>query len=396
MLFKLALSVIRFEKLLSFVFVVSLMAVLSPLMILWSLKSGVIYNLEHQIVDNPANFEVIVAGNNNGNELYDLLKDDEHTGFIIYKTRSLSSEVELKPQGGSSLKVPLYPTGEGDPLALYSNIDSELEDEEIILSGPLSKSLGVKAGDTVSLAVRRVFEGRNELSAVTFKVKGVLDDALSSRQVAYVSLNALCLIEDYKDGYNPPLFSDGTNPNLDRTRYGSVRLYAKDLDSIIPLCEKLRANRFEILNAQIDKVQNLQAVSAVLNSIYFTVAAVSLIGGIAAAFGLIYATLANRSRTMAMLQVMGLGKMQLCALVAIKNSLCGVLSFILSYAFCMGAALFLNNLYAQALSGAQVAMLPPAFMLCCFVLSQAVLLLSSVWCMKLIYFKRETAQLLRD
>ncbi len=58
MIFKLALKSLKFEKLLNFCLVAALCSVIAPLLLLFSLRYGIITTLESNLKANPNNLEI--------------------------------------------------------------------------------------------------------------------------------------------------------------------------------------------------------------------------------------------------------------------------------------------------------------------------------------------------
>lgn len=395
---KLALKMLRFEWRVSLVLIAALAAVLAPLMLLWSLRSGVISNLEHQIIDNPDNMEIVIAGNEGGRELYEFLKNDPDVAFVAPKPITLNAEAVLRSllTRKFNQRVTLYPTGKGDPLVEGSGIDAgSMQDTELVLSTALAKTLDAKPGDEINLSVTRRVNGEAQKGQAVFTVKGILDPAYSAQQCAYLTTDTLIYLADYKSGNEPPIFSDGST-TLDKTRYfAGVRLYARSLDSVLSLTEKIHALHREISGSKAADVQNLKAVDSVLTSIFLVVVAVSAVGGAAAFYGLIHMNLHSRSRTMAMLLLMGMDKVQLTLFAALKNALCALAALILSWTLYQCGALIVNAQFSQALRGADIASLSPQFMLLLFAAAEILVSSMSVVSMYFNYARKQTAQLLR-
>lgn len=396
---KLALKMLRFEWRLSLVLTAALAAVLAPLMLLWSLRSGVISTLEHQIIDNPANMEIVIAGNEGGRELYELLKNDPDVAFVAPKPITLNAEAVLRSLVSKKFhqRVTLYPTGSGDPLLEGSGIAAgKLADTELVLSSALAKTLEAQPGDEISVSVTRRVNGEAQKGQAVFTVKGILDPAYSAQQCAYLTVDTLIYLADYKSGNEPPIFSDGST-KLDKTRYfAGVRLYAKSLDSVLSLTEKIHALHREISGSKAAQVQNLKAVDSVLTSIFLVLAAVSAAGGAAAFYGLIHMNLHSRSRTMAMLLLMGMDKVQLTLFAALKNAICALCALLLSWTLYQCGAVMINARFSAALRGADIASLSPGFMLLLLAAAEFLVCSMSVVSMYFNYANKQTAQLLRD
>ncbi len=397
MLLRLALALLRYEWRANVVLTAALTALAAPLLLLWSLKSGVIAHLEQQIIGNPANFEIVIAGNDGGMQLYTALQDDPDVAFMAIKPVSLNAEAVLRaPSSGKfNRRVILMPSGEGDPLLLRSGILPPGR-KEIVLSAPLATTLQVQPGDHVLLSVQRIKDGLTRKAEVPFTVTGIINPAFCGQQSACLNQDTLIYLADFKAGNEPPVFTEG-GVEPDRSRYAAgIRLYATDLDGVLKLSAKIRSLQREIAGSKVADIVSLKAVDSVLSSIFWVVAAVSAAGGVLACCGLVHLQLHNRSRTMAMLQLLGLNRLELTLFIACKNSCCALAAFVLAWALYEAGAAFINTQFSQALAGAQIAQLPWSAALILGLLLQVLLWLLSAGAMYVNYAGRQTAELLRE
>lgn len=397
MLLKLALSLLRYEWRANVVLTAALTALAAPLLLLWSLKSGVIAHLEHQIIDNPANFELVIAGNDGGMQLYSALQDDPEVAFMAVKPISLNAEAVLRaPASGKfNRRVTLMPSGEGDPLIVRSGLRPPAL-QEIVLSAPLASTLQAEAGDNVLLSVQRLQDGRTQKAEASFTVTGVINPAFCGQQTAYLHQDTLIYLADFKAGNEPPIFTTG-GVEPERSRYAAgIRLYARDLDGVLNLSAKIRGLQREIAGSKAADIVSLKAVDSVLSSIFWVVAAVSAAGGCLACYGLIHIQLHNRSRTMAMLLLLGLSRLELTLFIAGKNACCALGAFALAWALYVAGASFINMQFSTALGGAQIAQLPGSAALLLCLLLQVLLWVLSAAGMYFNYAGRQTADLLRE
>lgn len=86
LLAKLALNDIFYDRKVSFCIIASLVAVIAPLLLLFSLKYGIVSQLRHQLVNDPTNLEIKIVGNLNlSQDWFDWLKQqpESHIFFFI-------------------------------------------------------------------------------------------------------------------------------------------------------------------------------------------------------------------------------------------------------------------------------------------------------------------------
>ena len=100
MIFKLSLSSLKFEYLVNICLIASMVSVIAPLMLLFSLRFGIVSNLEEKLVTDPKNLEIrMMSGYQLDNSFFEELKNDPHIDFYIPLTRSLSVTANVNFKG---------------------------------------------------------------------------------------------------------------------------------------------------------------------------------------------------------------------------------------------------------------------------------------------------------
>ncbi len=380
MLVSLALRDLWFDKIMSACAAFALVAVITPLLILFSLNYGIVSTLEKQLADNPQNLELtMMQGYSLDAKFFDRLKNNPHVAFYVPLTRSLSVTADLKAPQKVKTAVDTAPTAAGDPLLAYSGLEAP-NDGEMVLSYALADYLKAQPGDEIRLYISRTRGGKTERASETLKVSGILDKAVSSRTIAYVSLNVLTAMEDYRDGFDPALFSDGSNLNTVRQSYAKARIYAKGLDDVAPLAATLRDSGYNIRDKEAE-IENVKAISSVLDFLFTRISWASIFGGAAALIGLIFSNIGRKEGAYALLQLMGFSRMRVTALVVIENLIIGSAAFLVSFGIYKGISDYFNGHFGQLLSdGAVVSELSPEHIFNFFGGTLSVCLLISFLC----------------
>ena len=108
------------ERLLSACAVLSLAAVLAPLLVLYGVKFGVLTTMTDRLRNDPRNLEISpVAGGRYTPEFLANLADRSDVAFVLPRPRAISATMELAAGEGLRrrvLNVSLEPTATGDPL----------------------------------------------------------------------------------------------------------------------------------------------------------------------------------------------------------------------------------------------------------------------------------------
>ena len=148
----------------SFCFVLSLAAILAPMLVLFGLKFGIISSMAERLIHDPRNREIRPVGSGHfQSEWFESLRSRRDVAFVSPSTRSISATISLQnPRANRSqiISVELIPSGTGDPLLDANNIPNTLS--EIVLSDSAARKLGVSRGDTLDGSLARVFRGKRE------------------------------------------------------------------------------------------------------------------------------------------------------------------------------------------------------------------------------------------
>lgn len=137
-------------------------------------------------------------------------------------------------------------TAENDPL--LEGVIIPQNADTLVLSANAAQKLQANVGDSIRLFISRKLNGINERAKRTFTVGAIISDSKFSRAAAFVSLDVLVAMEDYRDGYQAPLF--GITQGVEakpRTQFAKARLYAKNLDTIAPLDDWFRQQHIDVI-----------------------------------------------------------------------------------------------------------------------------------------------------
>ncbi len=352
-MFALALKDLNFDRLLSLCVISAAAAVIAPLLLLFSLRFGIVQELQYNLSSNPVNLELVMGANYQlSPETIAALEADPDAGFVIPKTRSLSTTVDVRSESGIARGVEALPSKEGDPLLSFAGLKGAVGPDTVFVSAGLADKLQVKDGDEIKLIVPRQVAGQQQRAQAVFKVLGVVDRALLSRESMLVSLDTLIYMEDYRDGYEPPVFSDGSRLNEGRRYFAKVRLYASSLDSVAPLSARL--SRDYTIYSKLNEINNVKAITRVLDFIFEIIALVSAIGGTGAVCGLILSSLNKKTKTIALMRMMGFGRGRLIVLTMLENSLLALSGFLLAALLSGLGSWGFNTYFAGLLSGSRV------------------------------------------
>ncbi len=391
----LSLKSISFDKLMSLCIIMAMTAVIAPLLLLFSLRYGIVLKELSALENNPNNLEIkMLSGYELDNSFFKALSENPHTGFVIELTRALSLTCNLKSQNAFKANVEAIPTKDGDPLVLFSYINHSLKNDEVFLSFNLADDLKVKSGDRVKVAISRTVNSQRENSALYFKVAGVLKKGATSRSLIYMTLDSIVAMEDYRDGYNPKIFSDGSNLNSQRTSFARARIYAKSLDDVEPLSKFLRQS-FLIKDESL-AIENVKAINRVLNMVFMVIAFVSVTGGAIALSGLIFANLNRNLKSLALLRLMGYTPFKIYSFVILGNLILSCASYLLALFFYGAGKTFFNIYFAKNLDGSCISLLSYEHILNGFLLTLMITFFISIVSVRFKVLKQSIADTLRE
>ena len=321
--------------------VFSLVSVIAPLLLLFGLKNGIVTQLHNQLLNDPRNLEIRMLGNGNYPQSWfnDIARKEE-VRFVIPLTRRLNTQADIVIDGQRFIdNAEVIPTAENDPLlegvAIPQNADT------LVLSANAAQKLQANVGDSVRLFISRKLNGVNERAKRTFTVAAIISDSKFSRAAAFVSLDVLVAMEDYRDGYQAPLF--GVTEGFEakpRTQFAKARLYAKNLDAIAPLDDWFRQQHIDVMT-QKSQIDSVKAISYVLNVIFSVIAWVSLLGCIASLIGAFLANIDRKRKDMAVLRLLGFRQFAVSLYIVLQALLLTSVAFILALGlYGIGSALF--------------------------------------------------------
>lgn len=396
MILRLAYKDLKKDRLMSLCIIAAMTAVIAPLLLLFSLRYGILSTLEDNLKNNPLNLEIkMLSGHKLKADFFEELRQNPHTGFVIEMTRSLSVTSDVKAGSKVLTSVESLPTAPGDPLVALSSLKGDLQDREIYISSAMAEDLALTQGDEIRVVIRRTRGGRQETGSENFTVQGVIAGGLLPRHTMLMTLKALTDMEDFRDGYEPELFSDGTNPNLKRDTFAKARIYARSIEDVPPLSRKLR-EQFNVQDKLAD-IENVKAIARVLNFIFLTVALTSVTGGIIALGGLLFSSLGRKQSSFALLQLTGFSGYSVTLMVVLESLMLATGAYICALLLeKIGTVCF--NLYFGSLiqGGGVVSLLTPLHIAAGALITLAVAATVALICVRLKFLRISIAAALRE
>lgn len=134
---------LRHDRHTTLVLVLTVAAILSPLLLLLGLKNGVIDTLRETLLRDPRNLEIIIHGSARLERAwFEEIGQRPDVAFLIPKTRTINTSVDLLDTRRRLVQgVEVIPTARGDPL-LPASARLPLAANEVLVTETLARRLG--------------------------------------------------------------------------------------------------------------------------------------------------------------------------------------------------------------------------------------------------------------
>jgi putative ABC transport system permease protein len=368
---RLSLADLWYDKKVSFCIIASVISVITPLLLLFSLKYGVVSQLREQLLSDPQNLEVKIVGNLQlKDEMFEWIKQQPETAFVIPLTRSLNTQADLMKDASHFVNnAEVIPTAKDDPIT--KNLPLPNNKKQILLSSLSAEKMQVTMGSHVKMVITRQLDGKLEKGMAELEVVGIIPENRYSRAGAFVSLDLLIDMENYYDGYQSDVFLTSTGqlnpPN--HTSFARARIYADSLDNVAPLAYKLREKHIET-RTQANAIENLQAINRVLNFIFSVIAITAVLGCVLSFTGSFLSNIERKRKDIAFMRLLGFRSKGIMFYLVNQAMILSYFAFIISCGlFAVGNCAFNSVLGKNLLSQSVVSQLQFYHLIIAFLLT---------------------------
>lgn len=376
------------EALLSACAVLGLAAVLTPLLVLYGVKFGVVQTLTERLRNDPANLEIspVTSGRYTAEYLAGLAAHPD-VAFVLPRTRAIAATMTLNSGQGRHLLVSLEPTAPGDPLLLrhgaripdmprpgrpeatQSGAAAFMEPLGVALSATAAEKLGVRPGAVLQGRVERRYRGRAQSAETALRVVSVLPLAAQQKDVAYVPLALLEAAEDFRDGRAVPELGAqngwiGEARPIEPRVYPGFRLYARNLDAVMTLRRAFAAQKLDVYT-HAEEIEQVSSLARALNLIFALICAAAAAGFLASTASSALAGVKRKERILGLLRLTGFSTGALMLFPLAQSLFTAVLGTALASGIYMAAATVINRLFSADLRGLEQVcrLLPEHFLL---------------------------------
>lgn len=304
----LALRDFLHEWQISMCLVLALTAVLTPLLVLFGLKTGIVTTMTERLTSDPRNLEIKIIGNGRfGDDWFDALGTRDDVLFLVPRTRSLAATLELVGLDGRAVGgVELVASGDGDPL--LASDQGAPKGDGIYLSHTAAGKLELGMGDFLTGLVTRTVNGEREAGRRQLKILGILPETAFGRDGVFVGLDLLTAVEDYRDGYAVAAFDwPGTDREGKVRLFAGARLYARSLDDVAILADHLRAQGLEV-RTRAKEIETVRAIDRVLSDLFYIIAGIGITGYALSLAVSLWANVDRKRKDLSLMRLMGYSK----------------------------------------------------------------------------------------
>lgn len=297
------------QRLASLVLILALAAVLTPLLVLFGLKYGVVDNLLRELVQDPANREIRLIGHGRFDPTwFERMAAREDVEFVLPRTRGAAASIDLRADRNDTahVTVELVPSAAGDPL-LAGLAPPPVDLGSVVLSEAAAREIGAQTGDRLKGSVRRKQQERWSRAHVMLQVTGVVPDSVFARKGAFVSPELLTAIEDYRDGYAAPALGWQEGESFSGLRYHSgFRLYVRGLDDVAVVRDALLAEGqgFEV-STRAKAIEEVQRFDRYLTATFLMIAFIGVAGFLLSFGASMWVNVERKRRELSVLQLLG-------------------------------------------------------------------------------------------
>ena len=364
---ELALREFAHERVMSACFVLSLSAVLLPLLVLFGLKFGIIGNLLEPLKEDPRYRQILPAGSGSyGPDWFAAMAARSDVAFIVPRTRAIAATMRLQSvdnEAGRIISVELIPSASGDPA--LSGLEPPRGLDTIALSLDAADKLGVSEGDSVKGILSRTLGGERQTVLLPLAVGAVASAAAFARDGMFVSPELLMAVEDFKDGRAVEALGWSGAAATEGPRYfAGFRLYARSVDDVAGLRKALMDRGIDV-RSRVADIELVQALDRNLSIVFWIIAGIAAVGYGLAFGSSVWANVDRKRLEFSVLRLTGFRTRAIVWFPIVQAVLTGVLGWLVAALVFFVVQAGLNILFAETVGGGESVcrLLPAHFIL---------------------------------
>lgn len=349
----LALSDCRQEWPSALCMVLSITAVLVPLLLLLSIRSGVIGQIRGELVDNPQARELITTGEPIIDpEIIAALQSDPRIAFLTPRTRLLAAGAVLRSEDLlRSVEVDMVPSGPQDP-----HLGGRWQENGIAVTDRVARQLGIKVGDSVLLIVdRRTQDNRLEQVRQKRTVFGIVDYGVTGASLSKVYLPAAFVAASERWREDSKATDFATALDLERTAKGSrtysgLRIFARRIEDVEPIRNRLLLDGIDT-ESRLDEIRLVSRLDTSMRIFIGALAGLMSLGLVVALASIQWSWVERRRYDYSYLRLLGMRRRDLSLLPVIQALLLVIPAIIVSLGLAKLSEILVNKIFAGQLAG---------------------------------------------
>ena len=336
--------------------VIGIAAVLTPILVLFGLKFGVVSSMTQRLVADPRARAVQPIGQGHYDEAWFAnLGGLPQTGFVVPNTRFLAATVLLDDKAsGRSLDAEFLPSMNADPLLpedfLWPDAAPSTEaPEPVVLSASAAQKLHAEIGAVLAGTIGRTYEGNPESVTFRVEVRAVLPAARFDRDAALVRLPFLLAAEDYREGNAVPAMGwAGHERSAQPRSFASFRLYGRTVHDVAPLRDFLAAHGVDSVT-QLAAIELVERLDRDLTVLFLVVAGLGSLGYFLSMTVSFWASVVRKQRELSLLRLVGFPTGAIMCFPLVQALAAGALGAGLAAGVTLAVAPVLNGLFGPEL-----------------------------------------------
>lgn len=332
--------------------IVGVAAAAVPLLMMFSIRSGVVLQLRAELTRFPSSRELITTGQPRVSPaLVAEMRRSPQVGFVAPLTRLLSASAVLRnDQTGRGVETDMVPSGPGDPL-----LPGPWRRHGVVIPDIVARELGAGAGDTIGMVLNRTTaHGEPETIRLAMPVTAVVPAQVyaSGRRIVLVDQALLLASEIWREREDVPTLSTALDlasaPQAQR-RYAGLRVYAATIDDTETVREYLLRRGIET-ESRIEEIRLVQRLDRGLSILLAVLAAVTMVGLTLSLAAAQWGWVERKRRDLSYLRLIGLNTASLAAIPLFQAVLTVVSGTLIAALLAVFASQLINQLFAGQLA----------------------------------------------
>ncbi|MBX3489989.1 ABC transporter permease [Parvibaculum sp.] len=363
--------------------VLALVAVLAPLLILFSLKFGLIDTMAQRLIEDVRNREVVIISSTKLTyDWFDRMRTRDDVEFVVPNTRTIAASfnsVQNRDKRKTVRGLSMIPTAAGDPL--LENLAARItEPRHIVLSSLAAERLQASVGQSLRARVQRTRDNTAEAQFIELEVVGVAAPWAETEPAAFVDLELLIATEEYRDGLAVESFGwPGRQGVADERVFPRFRLYARSIYDVPGLRDALVAEHLDI-RTQAVAIESMRSLDRSLSTVFAIIAAVACGGFVLALASILAANVQRKRRELSVLRLIGAPLREIVAFPITQALIVAVSGLAVSLAIFTFVSRSLNDIFSHTIrTGESISQLLPHHILVAGLATMGFAILSSLW-----------------